>query len=181
MYIPLLRYLSVSSLVTLLTDKEDGKDTTFESAITSQIRTLRKQLDKSTETDILASLPSVPSTVPVAPVTYVNNDNDNSQYSNPSDSAFVDALAAQFNHMHTAVPESGYGDSTAPPASANGFTSATSERDIISVLHNFVQRIGGNSVIPAAGGVADDGGFVGNASSSLGQGGEDGFSMRRWM
>lgn len=176
-----LKEAFVSSLVTLLTDKEDGKYTTFESAITSQIRTLRKQLDKSTETDVLASLPSVPSTVPVASVTYVDNDNDNSQYSNASDSAFVDALAAQFNHMHTAASESGYGDSTAPPASANGFTSATSERDIISVLHNFVQRIGGNSIIPAAGGVADDMGFAGNASSSLGQGGEDGFSMRRWM
>jgi hypothetical protein len=81
--------------------------------------------------------------------------------------------------MHTAAPGSGYGELAAPPpTSASGFTSATSERDIISVLHNFVQRIGGGGTGQGAGGMTEDRGFAGN--TSFGQGGDDGFSMRRW-
>ncbi|KAA1466461.1 P-loop containing nucleoside triphosphate hydrolase protein [Dentipellis sp. KUC8613] len=43
-----LKEAFVSALVVLLTDREDGKTTSFEDAIKSQIKTLRKQLDKST-------------------------------------------------------------------------------------------------------------------------------------
>ena len=39
-----LRFSSVSSLVTLLTEKEDGHIITFETAIKKQIKALRKQL-----------------------------------------------------------------------------------------------------------------------------------------
>ncbi|TFY82536.1 hypothetical protein EWM64_g1471 [Hericium alpestre] len=43
-----LKEAFVSALVILLTDQEEGKDTTFEIAIKQQIKTLRKQLDKGT-------------------------------------------------------------------------------------------------------------------------------------
>lgn len=172
---------SVSALVVLLTSKEDGEHITFEAAITTQIRTLRKQLDKSPNTDLmnLYSLPSVPS-APPAPLAGSNYADANSYPD--SASSLVDSLTTRFDSLHTTAGASGI-----PPTSANGFTSVTPpgmpERDIISVLHNFVQRIGGNGALQGVNGagVPDDRGYHMNVTGSAAEGAEDGFSMRRWM
>ncbi|KAI0068685.1 P-loop containing nucleoside triphosphate hydrolase protein [Artomyces pyxidatus] len=61
-----LKEAFVSSLVTFMTDKEDGKDVHFESVIKGQIKTLRKQLDKGAIDRIASTQPF--STAHVAPL-----------------------------------------------------------------------------------------------------------------
>ncbi|KAI0314801.1 P-loop containing nucleoside triphosphate hydrolase protein [Amylostereum chailletii] len=72
-----LKEAFVSSLVTLLTEKEDGNVHTFESCIKAQIETLRKQLDKGAIERPLAPcspLPSPPTIPRNSPAPFANFD-----------------------------------------------------------------------------------------------------------
>ena len=62
--VDLITARSVSALVVLLTDKEDGKEADFKTIIRGQIETLRKQLDKSTLAYPVAPSPPFTSTNP---------------------------------------------------------------------------------------------------------------------